>query len=128
MKTHQEAFNEVMNHLKQQGVYATMPAPNAPFSHKCVYRSDTGLKCAIGALIPDECYDPSLEGKSASQQEVMDALPVEYQQLGRRFLSDIQYFCHDRPSESKKEFNHEYYRSDKYFQEFLQEYNLEYQA
>jgi hypothetical protein len=28
----------------------------------CGYRTETGLMCAVGCLIPDELYDPEIEG------------------------------------------------------------------
>ncbi len=53
--TLQDVFNVVYPHaLKQQAQAAT--------NDGCVYRTDSGLKCFIGALIPDGLYDPKLEG------------------------------------------------------------------
>ena len=41
---------------------------------ECVYRTSTGLKCVVGAMISDEHYDPELEGNCASAFEVMSAI------------------------------------------------------
>jgi hypothetical protein len=51
--TPQEIFDTVIAHLLQQGKQSK--------SDVCLYRSDDGLKCAIGALIPDSEYDPDME-------------------------------------------------------------------
>jgi len=51
--TPQEIFDTVVAHLLQQGKQSK--------SNVCLYRSDDGLKCAIGALIPDSEYDPAME-------------------------------------------------------------------
>lgn len=32
----------------------------------CLYRSDNGKKCFVGALIPDELYEPNLEHRKGS--------------------------------------------------------------
>jgi hypothetical protein len=49
----------------------------------CVYRTEEGLKCAAGHLIPDANYHPILEGKDCRSQSVRKAidLPTEYQPL-----------------------------------------------
>lgn len=53
----QELFNKVIAHLTEQNARAV-----ARNGDSCRYRSAAGLKCAIGCLIPDELYDPSIEG------------------------------------------------------------------
>lgn len=40
----------------------------------CAYRGRDGTKCAVGCLIADEAYQPSLEGKFAGGVIMMDAL------------------------------------------------------
>lgn len=64
-KTEQEVFDFVATHLFTQGVQAighNGPAGSAPI---CLYRGPNGTKCAVGAMITDEEYDPSMEGFSA---------------------------------------------------------------
>jgi len=58
--TAQEIFDKVINHLLQQGG----PALNYNYDDDpvCRYRSNNGLKCAVGCLIPDDQYDPIMEG------------------------------------------------------------------
>jgi hypothetical protein len=57
--TAQEIFDKVINHLLQQGG----PALNYNYDDDpvCRYRSNNGLKCAVGCLIPDDQYDPLME-------------------------------------------------------------------
>lgn len=52
-----EIFNKVARHLIKQG-------GRAMENGVCRYRGPAGTKCAIGALIPDELYDPEIESKS----------------------------------------------------------------
>ncbi len=51
----QAVFNTVAKHLLTQGRQAMDSGGH------CVYRGKDGLRCAIGALIPDEVYDPVIE-------------------------------------------------------------------
>ncbi len=60
MATKQEMFNMVVTHLRAQGRRAQIA------NGLCRYRTDTGLKCAIGCLIPDELYSPWLENSLTS--------------------------------------------------------------
>ncbi len=52
----QEVFNKVSTHLLSQ----MKQAHNEKFF--CAYKTNNGLKCAIGCLIPDNLYDPKIEG------------------------------------------------------------------
>lgn len=54
MRTEQEIFNHVVDHLWSQG----RPAKDA--RGNCLYRLGN-LKCAVGALIPDEIYTKDME-------------------------------------------------------------------
>lgn len=54
--TKQALFNKVAQHLLTQQKKA------ATRSGTCMYRTQTGLSCAIGCLIPDNKYDKSFEG------------------------------------------------------------------
>lgn len=53
----QEIFDKVATHLATQGRQAALN------NEACVYRTSDGLKCAAGILIPDDVYQPSMEGK-----------------------------------------------------------------
>jgi hypothetical protein len=61
--TNQEAFDRVWHWFVVEG-HAQSKAPG---SMACLYRGPDGLKCAVGVLIPDEEYQPSLEGKVTAQ-------------------------------------------------------------
>lgn len=61
--TPQEAFERAALHLLAQG---RMAAADSPTGLKCYYRSPDGLRCAVGALIPDELYDPRMENQRAT--------------------------------------------------------------
>lgn len=56
MMTSQEIFDKVCKHLVTQNKKATRPG-----RRMCNYRYGD-LKCAVGCLIPDEVYKPSMEG------------------------------------------------------------------
>ena len=64
MITRQEAFDTALTHLRVQGRRAVDEVG------RCMYRTKTGLKCAIGALISDDKYSPHLEGMSVGESEV----------------------------------------------------------
>ncbi len=62
--TKQEIFNIVSKHLLEQGSKSVSNFDSDVY--RCMYRSKDGKKCAIGALIPDQLYDRSLEGLTVS--------------------------------------------------------------
>lgn len=53
--TNQVIFDKVAKHLLTQKVQCANSAGN------CMYRGPNGLKCAVGALIPDEEYSPLMD-------------------------------------------------------------------
>ena len=53
--TKQQIFNKVARHLLKQNEQAMVGT-------MCQYRAPGGLKCAIGALIPDAKYKQEFEG------------------------------------------------------------------
>ena len=55
METALEVFNKVSEHLLAQNEQAL------DGNWECVYRNETGLKCAVGCLIKDEFYFENLE-------------------------------------------------------------------
>jgi hypothetical protein len=55
----QELFDKVVQHLADQKVPAVEIVANRV---ECKYRDKNGNKCAFGCLIPDEVYDPGMEG------------------------------------------------------------------
>lgn len=56
----QEIFDTVVRHLAVQGRRAIARQGYGG----CAYRGDNGTKCAAGVLIPDEKYDPGMEGSN----------------------------------------------------------------
>lgn len=63
--TQQEMFDTIIPALLKQGGPSLGPEAADPESIGCMYRGDDGRKCAVGVLIPDELYTPSMEGRSA---------------------------------------------------------------
>lgn len=55
--TKQACFDKVATHLLTQ-------REKSSIGTNCVYRGKDGLKCAIGCLIPDERYLPTMEKKT----------------------------------------------------------------
>ncbi len=55
--TLQEIYDKVKAHLIAQG----RPAME---DDTCCYRTASGLKCAVGCLIPDDRYQPGFEGEA----------------------------------------------------------------
>lgn len=53
-RSYKEIFDVVSEHLLTQMAVSEK-------DQKCCYRSDSGLKCAIGVLIPDSMYTPEMD-------------------------------------------------------------------
>jgi hypothetical protein len=85
-QTNQEAFDLVVTHLKNQGRQAFADGA-------CKYRTSDGLKCAIGALIPDEDYMPEMEGFDV--RNLIQNFGLETGGVGPALLAELQY-VHDR--------------------------------
>jgi hypothetical protein len=60
MPSLQETFDPVVAHLRCQQAKAQIPGLTLG-EFMCVYRAPDGKRCAAGALIPDDRYDPVLE-------------------------------------------------------------------
>ena len=85
MKTALDVFNKVSEHLLAQNEQAL------DGNWECVYRSDTGLKCAVGCLIDDEFYSEDLEYSSLSSTgPVANALEKSGVVLTREILDLLQ--------------------------------------
>jgi len=57
--TSQELFDYIASFLLKQGKQSRTPGGGG----SCVYRGPNGLMCAAGCVIPDEFYDPRMEGE-----------------------------------------------------------------
>lgn len=67
----QEIFDKVSKHLLKQGRRAFDTK-----QQKCMYLTKSGLKCAIGCLIKEECYSEELEGLTVDRQAVKHAVKL----------------------------------------------------
>jgi hypothetical protein len=56
--TAQQVFDQIATHLLTQNYRCVDPSRS---SLKCLYRGPNGLKCAAGAVIGDDEYDPKME-------------------------------------------------------------------
>ena len=74
MKNIQETFDEVANHLIQQGKQS-----QSDIFHGCAYRSKDGLACAVGCLIDDKFYTEDIEGTVlGSTHDRLRAKKIDY--------------------------------------------------
>ena len=62
--TAQEVFDKVYWHLLRQGRRSMLEHEKGEI---CAYRGEGGTKCAVGCLIPDDAYSPSMEGLGVHQ-------------------------------------------------------------
>jgi len=87
----QEIFTTVKNHLLTQNKQCLDE------TGVCSYRANYGTKCAVGCLIPDDRYSPSIEGNHIHEESVRDAIPIfDYVDCGvEAHLNDMVNFCSD---------------------------------
>ena len=74
MSLKQELFDRISKHLLKQNERST-----GHIGGDCRYRGDNGLKCAVGAIIPDKKYSEKIEGAVVSHPSVANCLPIRYQ-------------------------------------------------
>ena len=70
--TGQEIFDTVLAHLRKQG------RASRTIAGGCRYRGPDGTACAVGCLIPDELYDPMIEGLGVGR--IIEAVVPDYRQ------------------------------------------------
>ena len=83
--TKQTIFNKVVRFLRQQGTKSVGKAGG------CKFRTEDGLKCAVGCLIPDKNYIPKMDEQCRSAYMLNDIglLPAHLEPyIG--FLSELQ--------------------------------------
>lgn len=90
--TPQEAFDKVCAHIKAQGHKSYDSDRN-----QCLYRNGPD-KCAIGALIPDEEYQPEFDGRANSCVVAVAPKVPALQGLSGSFLLKLQE-AHDHANE-----------------------------
>lgn len=71
MVDRQAVFDRVRDHLLRQKRRSLRAILGEQF---CAYRDENGLKCAIGCLITDQAYRPSIEGNNPKDARVKNAL------------------------------------------------------
>ena len=98
LETDSDVFRYVSNHLLRQ-------------NHKCqegdmldcLYKSesDDGLMCAVGCLISDINYKPSLEYKNVDNPDIMEALNNSMPKwlINKKLLTRLQNIHDDKPVE-----------------------------
>ncbi len=93
LTTMQEVFDVVVAHLLTQN------RQSLNYEGSCAYRGENGLKCAVGVLIADECYSPTLENRLVSSPLVVEALAcsgVEAEGELMNLLTALQWIHDDR--------------------------------
>lgn len=75
--TKQEIFDRVAEHLLTQMEKSGVVDETCGYGFRCLYRGPNGLKCAAGALIPDELYDPCIEDVSIESDKTGDFITSE---------------------------------------------------
>jgi hypothetical protein len=96
----QTIFDTAVLHLAQQ------QRPAIDNTGACRYRADGGLKCAIGCFIPDDQYNPGMDGlwDGDTVAEWADTTVITLSRAGafniesslaEQFLAQLQ-ACHDR--------------------------------
>ena len=100
----QELFNRVKTHLLNQGERADSDVQNAGI-YECVYHSSSGLKCAIGCLITDEVYRPSMEGEDINDDLVYNGLRDSGIDMSGKALSILWALQHIHDSHKPSEWS-----------------------
>lgn len=101
----QEIFDRAWRGLKGQGFEQALSLTGA-----CRYRSPTGGRCAVGHLVPDDVYDPNMEGWSigsgGGEKYVLPCLAACGVWDGTRerqeFLVGLQ-MCHDKAADMEED-------------------------
>ena len=74
MRTKQEIYDIVINHLRAQGAKSLITKLDEEgnlIPDLCAYRGDGGMKCAAGILIPDDVYSEKMEGFSMPSSQAL---------------------------------------------------------
>lgn len=91
----QHVFNQVADHLLRQMAKSEGEDEDQGVGW-CLYRGPHGRRCAIGCLIPDDVYTPSMEGNGIDDllRDHPQALPFEMTDADICFLARLQ-LIHD---------------------------------
>jgi hypothetical protein len=91
----QEIYDTVKEHMLKQNARSVIIRPSLwtgePYE-ACKYRDNDGRKCAVGCLIKDEFYHPSMEGSLANALPMLvkSGVAVEEGDTTYEFLLDLQ--------------------------------------
>lgn len=88
----QEVYDFVVNHLRTQGCRAMTVIDGRL---QCAYRGKNGTKCAVGALIPDDVYDPEWEGANVRHLVLSVYVGGPVFKRNMDLLSALQWRVHD---------------------------------
>lgn len=114
----QEIFDKVVTHLRTQKGRAFNDD-----NGQCRYRMN-GMSCAVGCLIPDEEYSPSLEGRTLNKMMTEFVVPPTIQKMiddGHQTLLSRFQNIHD-----SGEYNAEYWENA--FKVLANDFKLEFKA
>lgn len=75
--------------------FVTEGHPPSMENDTCRYRTEEGNRCVIGLQIPDEKYDPSMEGYGPVADVIRDAIGGADTAEDGSFLEELQ-GCHDQ--------------------------------
>lgn len=122
----QQTFDRIVKHLLQQGRQSINDFGS------CRYRGENGASCAVGCLITDEAYYPSMEGAEARHLSVLNAVEESLNMPSGRLTKT------DRFSEFLREAqiihdNYDMYKRDEVWEDYIRDrfrllakkYNLE---
>ena len=96
-----ELSEKIRDHLTTQKARAVADVPSAPgesdIVSRCRYRGDNGTMCAVGCLIPDERYNPEIEGYSAGHANITLAMfgREEFDAMSGDFLVKLEVLLRD---------------------------------
>ena len=78
--TDQQVFDSVYEHMVKQGKRSVSVVDG-----ECMYRGPDGLKCAVGALIPDDIYEPEMDQPTS-------AIGTSFYSINYRFPKIEEFF------------------------------------
>lgn len=93
--TNQQVFDKVLEHSRQMTEQCYDEKLNS-----CAYRDGKGNKCFVGALIPDELYNPAIESTDA--ENAIDILYMLDKFESIDFLNRLQ-TIHDSSFDNREE-------------------------
>lgn len=84
--TNQQVFDNALNQVRKQKYMRSINYER----ECCAYRGEHGLKCAVGASIPDSLYTPDIENKTAFDLLLRRPFSELFRHVNSDLLSDLQ--------------------------------------